>query len=140
MLTLEQRYEAIELVLQTMPVAEAVVSATLDSRANYRGHTIAASKTNKRHVILGLVLASETKARVWLGRSELLVVRLTRIAPRSLDDDNAATALKSVRDGFARAIGVDDRDPRVRYVPDQVVRSDRLGHSVSAQLFSRRKR
>ncbi len=41
------------------------------------------------------------------------IVTLTRIAPRTLDDDNLRGALKAVRDGIAEALGVDDRDPRV---------------------------
>jgi len=48
-----------------------------------------------------------------------LVVRLVRRAPRRLDGDNLAGALKSVRDGVADALGVDDRNPRVRWVVDQ---------------------
>jgi len=43
-------------------------------------------------------------------------VTLTRIAPRALDDDNLRTALKSVRDGVADALGLkNDRDPRVAW-------------------------
>lgn len=42
-----------------------------------------------------------------------LEVTLTRIAPRELDDDNLRGALKSVRDGVADALGLDDRDSRV---------------------------
>lgn len=42
-------------------------------------------------------------------------VTLTRIAPRALDSDNLASALKSVRDGVADALGIDDRDPRVAW-------------------------
>lgn len=42
-------------------------------------------------------------------------VTLTRIAPRTLDDDNLRGALKSVRDGVADALGLDDRDGRVRW-------------------------
>jgi hypothetical protein len=45
----------------------------------------------------------------------LLEVHLTRIAPRELDDDNLRGALKSTRDGVADALGIDDRDPRVRW-------------------------
>jgi hypothetical protein len=44
-----------------------------------------------------------------------LLVVMTRIAPRALDDDNLASALKHLRDGIADALGYDDRDPRVRY-------------------------
>lgn len=44
------------------------------------------------------------------------VVTITRIAPRALDDDNLAGGCKSVRDGVADWLAVDDRDPRVRWV------------------------
>ena len=49
-------------------------------------------------------------------RAELpCVVVLTRTAPRQLDDDNAVSACKGVRDSVAQFIGVDDRDPRVTW-------------------------
>lgn len=48
-----------------------------------------------------------------------VVVTLSRIAPRALDDDNLRGALKACRDGVADALGVDDRDPRVTWQYDQ---------------------
>ena len=42
-------------------------------------------------------------------------VRVVRVAPRDLDDDNLARACKAVRDEVARWLGVDDRDPRVTW-------------------------
>lgn len=49
------------------------------------------------------------------------VVTLTRIAPSSgLDDDNLASACKSIRDAFAEWVGVDDkRRDVVRYAYEQ---------------------
>lgn len=44
-----------------------------------------------------------------------LVVRLTRISPGRLDDDNLRAAIKGIRDQIAREMGVDDRDPLVRW-------------------------
>ena len=46
-------------------------------------------------------------------------VALTRIAPRALDSDNLAAALKAVRDGVADALGMDDGDPRLIWRYDQ---------------------
>lgn len=43
------------------------------------------------------------------------VVHMTRLSPGELDDDNLRPALKSIRDGIADALGVDDRDPAVRW-------------------------
>lgn len=40
-----------------------------------------------------------------------LVVLITRIGPRKLDDDNLASACKYVRDEIARIIGLDDGSP-----------------------------
>lgn len=48
-----------------------------------------------------------------------VVVTLTRIAPRKLDDDNLRTAFKALRDGVADRLGVADNDPRVRFEYDQ---------------------
>lgn len=42
-------------------------------------------------------------------------VRIVRIAPSRLDDDNLARAAKAVRDQIAEWLGVDDRDPRVSW-------------------------
>lgn len=42
-----------------------------------------------------------------------LRVCVTRRAPGTLDDDNAASAAKATRDAVAAALGVDDADPRV---------------------------
>jgi len=44
-----------------------------------------------------------------------VVVTLTRIAPRQLDDDNNAGGLKAVRDGVADWLGVDDRHPSITW-------------------------
>jgi hypothetical protein len=44
------------------------------------------------------------------------VVRLTRVSPRDLDDDNLRGALKGVRDEVAGCMGLpNDRDPRVAW-------------------------
>lgn len=45
----------------------------------------------------------------------LLVVTLTRVSPRQLDDDNLRGALKGVRDQVACALGVDDRSKLVKW-------------------------
>jgi hypothetical protein len=79
------------------------------STSNLREHWGAKAKrvdAQKRH----------TRARcpAWTD-GPLLVVRLTRVAPRSLDDDNLRGALKSVRDAVASWLKVDDASPLVRW-------------------------
>lgn len=47
------------------------------------------------------------------------VVKLVRVAPRDLDDDNLRGSMKSIRDGIADRLGIDDRDPSVVWEYDQ---------------------
>ncbi|WP_223643930.1 hypothetical protein [Corallococcus sp. EGB] len=52
----------------------------------------------------------------WSGPA-LLVVRLTRVSPRTLDSgDNLPIAMKSIRDEVARQLRLDDASPLVRWV------------------------
>lgn len=62
----------------------------------------------------------DATALMWIVAGRPMVrlpaeVTLTRIAPKSLDDDNLRGAGKHVRDEIAKCIGVDDRDPRVTW-------------------------
>ena len=56
-----------------------------------------------------------------------LVVTLTRVGGRKMDDDNLSAALKAVRDGVADWLGVDDGSPLLtwdyRQEPDPKNRS-----------------
>lgn len=45
----------------------------------------------------------------------LLVVRLSRVAPRALDGDNLQGAMKAIRDQVAAGLLVDDRSPLVEW-------------------------
>lgn len=58
--------------------------------------------------------ATRRRCPEWVGGA-LLVVTLTRVAPRRLDDDNLRGALKSVRDAVASWLRVDDATPLVRW-------------------------
>lgn len=64
---------------------------------------------------------SQRKATALVSKSlvhqvaTVLVVTLTRVAPRALDDDNLRGALKAVRDAVASVLRVDDRSPLVRW-------------------------
>lgn len=58
--------------------------------------------------------ATRSRCPPWAG-GPLLVVTLTRVAPRALDDDNLRGALKSVRDAVATWLRVDDASPIVRW-------------------------
>lgn len=84
----------------------------LVSEANSRGHTRAKAKR-----VASQRAAINTTLRVMGGAVVPLPCRvgITRLAPRTLDDDNLASACKAVRDGVAEWLGIDDRDPRVEW-------------------------
>ena len=91
------------------------IESTLNKREHWRTKAARAKK-------------QRAAACTWLGWEFGLpinkplptVVRLTRIAPRELDDDNLAGGFKSVRDGIADWLGIDDRDPRVKWRYGQI--------------------
>lgn len=96
------------------------------------------AKAKRERGVVALVLRSAGLRE--LAPAERAVVTLVRTqVPRSrgLDDDNLRGALKAVRDEVAKALGVDDKEPRVtwRYAETRgsehgvriVIEGDRLG-------------
>jgi hypothetical protein len=93
-------------ILVTLPLK-------IESLANLREHWRKRSKRAKEHRLMAWACLREAdSAPRLLGP---VVVTLTRIAPRELDDDNLAGGFKSVRDGVADYFGVDDRSPLIRW-------------------------
>jgi len=88
------------------------------SEANCRPHWAAKAKRVKsqRQTAAIHLQAAGVKAfaNEW-RRSFPLVVTLTRLASRQLDDDNLRGALKAVRDEVARQLNVDDGEALVRW-------------------------
>jgi hypothetical protein len=62
------------------------------------------------------------------------VVRLTRIGPQRLDDDNLSGAFKSCRDQIAKEIGVDDGDDRIKFEYAQIA-VGRREYAVKVELY-----
>lgn len=90
-----------------------VLSLKIESTLNKREHWGARRKRAKKHresAYWGLAAAQMRPLE--LPRA----VTLTRIAPRELDTDNLAGGFKSVRDGVADWLGIDDKDKRVEWV------------------------
>lgn len=86
-----------------------VVPVKTASTSNLREHwAVKAKRTDAQK------RAARAKCPPWTS-GPLLVVTLTRVAPRALDDDNLRGALKSVRDGVATWLKVDDASPLVRW-------------------------
>lgn len=78
------------------------------------------------------------KLKRWVGDvpPSRAVVRLTRHAPRVMDDDNLRGCLKAVRDGVAMSIGVDDGDPGVQWEYAQEL-SDDYAVRVEVRILQR---
>lgn len=106
------------------------------SGANQREHWAAkAARVKHERAMARLVLSSRTPPAL------PVVVTLTRCAPRLLDDDNAVGAMKAVRDEVAAWLGVDDRDPRVRFIVEQAkVPKLRQGTLIRVQPAQRKGR
>ena len=109
---------AIEVARTHVPVTARALPLRLRSKANEatvtkRGRRGQCARTKTQRSAARMAFAGAVVAP-----TDRLVVLLTRISPRELDDDNLAGALKAVRDGVADALKVNDRDPRVVWLTD----------------------
>ncbi len=84
----------------------------IESEANGREHWRAKSARTKRHRLLAWAELKRVERPTFLGPVQ---ITLTRIAPRTLDDDNLASGFKATRDGVADWLGVDDGDKRLSW-------------------------
>lgn len=96
----------------------------LPSASNLREHWAAKAKRVKaqRKATALMLSANRVAEHVMmlemaggLASPKRIAVRLTRVSPRPLDDDNLRGAFKAVRDQVAAYFEVDDRDPRIRW-------------------------
>jgi len=116
---LERLEKALAVIREKVPWVCFNLPARLRNTSNARDGWRATAKRAKtvralaRRLALSALLTASDELKF------PLIVRLVYIGPRQLDDDGVASAVKSLRDGVADALGVDDRDPRVVWVPDQ---------------------
>lgn len=62
-----------------------------------------------------------------------LLVTITRIGPRKLDDDNLASACKYARDQIASAVGIDDGSEQYTWLYKQA----KGGYGVDVEIVTR---
>ena len=102
-----------------MIVRDITLPLRLVSLTNQREHW---SKKYKRSKVergsAGLALRGRMPRIDGVGAE--FVVTIGRIAPRKLDDDNLRAAAKSVRDGVADFLGIDDGDARIEWRYEQM--------------------
>ena len=84
---------------------------------NVREHWAVRAKRVKkqRQATRWALVAGLVSARVDPTTRTPIVVTLTRIGPRAMDDDGAVAAMKHVRDEIAAYFGVNDADPRIAW-------------------------
>ena len=87
----------------------------LVSEANCREHW---SKKSRRAKLQRETAAACTRSELRAFHRQLvapLVVTITRIGVRKLDDDNLARSGKAIRDGIADALGIDDGSDAIKW-------------------------
>jgi hypothetical protein len=93
---------------------EVRVPQVLGVSQNARGHwQTKARKIRQDRDAVSLVLSQSKPPKLPVN------VVLIRCAPRLVDDDNAVGCCKGTRDSVAEWLGIDDRDPRVRWRVEQ---------------------
>jgi hypothetical protein len=143
MTTIKNAQEGLSLPRHSTSIVKVEWAMALPSCANLREHWAKRAKRVKtqRHATR-LMLGTSTYATSF-GRKptggQPLAVRLTRVSPRPLDDDNLQMAFKAIRDEVAAYFGVDDRDPRIRFVYAQAKgkASVRIEFAVEDDMRSR---
>jgi len=103
------------------------------SEANVRTHWARRAKRAREQRRVAQVYTRAALASHGVPRPPL-VIRLTRIAERSLDSDNLAGAFKAVRDGIADALGIDDGDQRLTWLYQQE-KADRGTYQVRVEII-----
>jgi hypothetical protein len=103
------------------------------SEANDRSHWSVKSKRRKaQQQEMDVILLNALQ-----GRKVALpcTVKLTRVGPKLMDDDNWINGAKGVRDQIARRLGVDDGDPRIKFEYEQVAIGER-SHNLIVEINS----
>lgn len=125
---------------EPLPDLATIIPVCTVSGANVREHWTTRQKRAKEHREAAYYaflsqLRGRVRARIHLKLNKPLRIRLTRIAPRALDDDNLRSALKHIRDGVTDALGLsNDRDSRLRWEYEQTKGKPKQ-YVVSVQIW-----
>lgn len=99
---------------------EIEIPVRLVSLLNTREHHMARARRAKQQRSLARLqtIARLCRSPLWarVANGCGIVVTITRIGPRELDDDNLAGSAKHVRDGIADALGIDDGSDLVTWL------------------------
>lgn len=117
-------------VAQGLGLNDRVISVFLPIKTrgglNAREHWAVRARRNKREKELAWLLCPKVKTPVR--------VTLTRCGTHTLDDDNLAGVLKSIRDGICLRLGVDDGDTASVRFSYQQEKTKRVASGVRIEL------
>lgn len=99
------------------PIVTATVQVETRAESNDHSHWSGRAKRSSAANAVVFDALAQLAERPSVARG--LVVRMTRITPNGLDDDNGVNALKHVRDAVARWLRINDRDARVTWLCQQ---------------------
>lgn len=92
----------------------------LNAREHWRARASRAAKERKLTRLFCREAITARWGHDWTVLDLLpMVITITRIGPRMLDDDNCAGSAKHCRDAIASDLGIDDGSPLVRWVYEQ---------------------
>lgn len=136
---LRQR-DSLTVALEREPLLRVEMPLRLESVANggqgksWGGRMVRSKATKKKRGDVAMAFkAAWARSFMPFHERSRLVVLMTRVSPGELDSDNLARALKPVRDGVADVLGINDRDPRIEWLPDQEKR--RGGYAVRVEVY-----
>lgn len=95
---------------------------TVRNESNLRSRWATRERAAEQRQVVGMALGNAMREFGLRRENVRLAVRLLRLYSgrgQAMDDDGLARAFKAVRDGVADALAIDDRNPRVVWVPDQ---------------------
>lgn len=95
----------------------ATIPIRLPSISNQRLHWAAKYRLLKSHKEAAYIVLPKSAASM----TPPYRITLTRVGPRLLDRDNLVAAFKGVIDGIASRLGLNDNDPRLDFIFEQVV-------------------
>ena len=136
----DERRQALMVALVFPPVLALEVPLVVKSEANERGHWARRwARSSGQHRAVHLTLASFSgrqtllALRKRLADGDTIVVGMTVRRPRTYDDDGLVAACKAPRDALAKALGIDDGDKRLVFLP--VAHEKLAGSSVLIEAW-----
>jgi len=94
-----------------------ILDIRTESEANKREHwAVKAKRTRQQRTLAEKVCSANPDSY-----SLPVLVKLTRVGKRRLDDDNLSRSFKAIRDGIADSLDIDDGSEHIRFFCNQEI-------------------